>query len=101
MREAWEPKWQTVDADGAAVQKTFVEAAARLGVGIVASAPLQEGILLQDADLQVAASLFLPFSLVQFWCVGLIQMTSEAFVQILLCFHHLFIPFDHEGDMHA
>lgn len=53
MREAWEARWQTVDVDGVATQKTFMEAAARLGVGVFASAPLQEGSLLKDAALQV------------------------------------------------
>lgn len=53
MREAWEDRWQTVDVDGVATPKTLMEAAARLGVGVFASAPLQEGSLLKDTALQV------------------------------------------------
>lgn len=54
MREAWEDRWQTVDIEGVVTVKTFMEAAARLGVGVFASAPLQEGALLKDKALQVS-----------------------------------------------
>lgn len=59
MREAWEEKWQTVELDGETKQLSFMEAAARLGVGVFASGPLLEGTLLKDAALQVKPS-FLP-----------------------------------------
>ncbi|KAK9917236.1 hypothetical protein WJX75_002180 [Coccomyxa subellipsoidea] len=52
MREAWERSWQKVDVEGSAQNKTFMEAAARLGVGVFASAPLLEGKLLQDSQLK-------------------------------------------------
>ena len=53
MREAWEEKWQTVELEGVTKQLSFMEAAARLGVGVFASGPLLEGTLLKDATLQV------------------------------------------------
>ena len=53
MREAWEEKWQTVEFDGVTKQMTFMEAAARLGVGVFASGPLLEGTLLEDPKLMV------------------------------------------------
>jgi hypothetical protein len=56
MREAWERSWQKVDVEGSAQNKTFMEAAARLGVGVFASAPLLEGKLLQDSQLKVSCS---------------------------------------------
>ncbi len=55
LREAWEQRWQAVEVEGTAQNKTFMEAAARLGVGVFASAPLQEGQLLQDSQLRVRA----------------------------------------------
>lgn len=45
-----------MDVEGSALNKTFMEAAARLGVGVFASAPLQEGKLLQDSHLKVSRS---------------------------------------------
>ncbi len=55
MREAWEERWQSVEADGGgAKQVSFMEAAARLGVGVFASGPLLEGALLQDDTLMVS-----------------------------------------------
>lgn len=53
MREAWEQEWQAVEVDGETQKKTFMEAAARLGVGVFASAPLLEGELLKDEALRV------------------------------------------------
>ncbi len=53
MREAWEEKWQSVELDGETKQLSFMEAAARLGIGVFASGPLLEGSLLKDAVLQV------------------------------------------------
>ncbi len=54
MREAWEQEWQAVDVDGKTQKKTFMAAAARLGVGVFASAPLLEGELLKDEALRVS-----------------------------------------------
>ena len=66
MPEAWKEKWQSMPApalrdDGrldaatpeGTVMGSLMEAAARLGVGIFASGPLQEGQLLGDRHLQV------------------------------------------------
>lgn len=59
MREAWVQKWQTVELEeGGSRNMTFVEAAARLGVGVFASGPLLEGTLLKDAALKVLGPLF-------------------------------------------
>ena len=54
MREAWEQEWQAVDVDGKTQKKTFMAAAARLGVGVFGSAPLLEGELLKDEALRVS-----------------------------------------------
>ena len=53
MTEAWEQSFQTVKVDGAVQKLTFMQAAARLGVGVFASASLREGALLQDTALEV------------------------------------------------
>ena len=53
MRESWEQRYQVVEVDGTAKQLTFMQAAARLGVGVFASAALREGALLQDTSLEV------------------------------------------------
>ena len=53
MPEAWEQSFQTVEIDGAVQKLTFMQAAARLGVGVFASASLREGALLQDTALEV------------------------------------------------
>ena len=53
MTEAWEQPYQSVEVDGIAKQLTFMQAAARLGVGVFASAALREGALLQDKSLEV------------------------------------------------
>ena len=53
MTEAWEQSFQTVKVDGAVHKLTFMQAAARLGVGVFASASLREGALLQDTALEV------------------------------------------------
>ena len=53
MREAWEQHYQVIDVNGTAKRLTFMQAAARLGVGVFASAALREGALLQDTSLEV------------------------------------------------
>ena len=55
MTEAWEQRWQTVKTEDTVRQLSFMQAAARLGVGVFASAALQEGSLLQDSALEVIA----------------------------------------------
>jgi hypothetical protein len=62
MREAWERNWQavraapsdTVSEPGRRPEITLLRAAAKLGVGVFASGPLQEGQLLQEPHLKVA-----------------------------------------------
>ena len=53
MTEAWEQRWQTVKFEDTVRQLTFMQAAARLGVGVFASAALKEGALLLDSVLEV------------------------------------------------
>ena len=53
MTEAWEQRWQTVKTEDSVRQLTFMQAAARLGVGAFASAALKEGTLLLDSVLEV------------------------------------------------
>ena len=55
MTEAWEQRWQTVKTEDSVRQLSFMQAAARLGVGVFASAALQEGTLLLDSALEVIA----------------------------------------------
>ena len=55
MTEAWEQRWQTVKTEDTVRQLTFMQAAARLGVGVFASAALREGTLLLDSVLEVDA----------------------------------------------
>ena len=56
MIEAWEQQYQIVKIDGTVKQLSFMQAAARLGVGVFASAALKEGALLQDTSLEVRSS---------------------------------------------
>lgn len=85
MREAWEQRWQTVEfQERTGPQKrTFMEAAARLGVGVFASAPLLEGQLLQDSDLQVIPS----------------DLISRHLRGRLLLLMHLHVPFSASVDV--
>lgn len=53
MTEAWEQHLQTVEVEGIVQQLTFMQAAARLGIGVFASAALREGALLEDTALEV------------------------------------------------
>ena len=58
MPEAWQGSghtWPSV-GEGAPGNGSILEAAAHLGVGVFASAPLQEGQLLQDTSLRVSVS---------------------------------------------
>ena len=56
MPEAWQGTGHTwpSNAGGAPGNGSILEAAAHLGVGVFASAPLQEGQLLQDTSLRVS-----------------------------------------------
>ena len=56
MTEAWERQYQIVKIDDTVKQLSFMQAAARLGVGVFASAALKEGALLQDTSLEVGSS---------------------------------------------
>ena len=62
MREAWEPKWQSVrplgapPSDAASLKLPVTAAAAQLGLGVFASGPLGEGSLIKDRQLLVRAS---------------------------------------------
>ena len=56
MTEAWEQRYQIVKIDETVQQLSFMQAAARLGVGVFASAALREGALLQDTSLEVRSS---------------------------------------------
>jgi len=56
MTEAWEQRYQIVKIHATVKELSFMQAAARLGVGVFASAALKEGVLLQDTSLEVRYS---------------------------------------------
>ena len=61
MPEAWKDAWQLLpEVDGQEQMGTLLEAAGRLGVGVFASGPLQEGKLLDDVGVLVSLPALLP-----------------------------------------
>ncbi|CAL8464817.1 g4352 [Coccomyxa elongata] len=88
MREAWEQEWQAVEVDGQTQKKTFMEAAARLGVGVFASAPLLEGELLKDEALRVKLDEVEELALLHNLGVKLLQISrSTPFLTTALIGH--------------